>query len=102
MSEKCYYECVESSGIGVERAGAVFVLRMQTGENRLNLDLLRAFDAALDQVEASDGDADSHAHVRVHARSARKVGAGASTPQSKLRLSLVLQARASTALFTCR
>jgi enoyl-CoA hydratase/carnithine racemase len=48
---------VESGGIGVERAGAVFVLRMQAGENRLNLDLLRAFDAALDQVETCDGDA---------------------------------------------
>lgn len=39
------------------RDGAVFVLRMQSGENRLNPEFMQAFDAALDEVEASTGPA---------------------------------------------
>lgn len=41
--------------IELDRAGDVWVLRMQAGENRFNLDWLSAVNAALDAVEATDG-----------------------------------------------
>ena len=43
--------------IDVQKEGDVFVLRMQTGENRFNRPFLDAFHAALDQVEKSSGPA---------------------------------------------
>lgn len=41
--------------IEVEREGEVFVLRMVAEENRFNPEMLGAFDAALSEVEESDG-----------------------------------------------
>ena len=41
--------------IEVEREGEVVVLRMVSGENRFNPDMLGAFDEALSEVEGSDG-----------------------------------------------
>jgi len=43
--------------IDLERHGDVFVLTMNDGENRWNTTFLRAYSAALDEVEASDGPA---------------------------------------------
>jgi enoyl-CoA hydratase/carnithine racemase len=43
--------------IDLRRDGAVFVLSMNDGENRLNRTFLTAFNAALDEVEASTGPA---------------------------------------------
>ncbi|MFM8411714.1 MAG: enoyl-CoA hydratase/isomerase family protein [Alphaproteobacteria bacterium] len=43
--------------IDLDRVGPVFVLRMQSGENRFNPHFVAAWNAALDEVEASDGDA---------------------------------------------
>jgi enoyl-CoA hydratase/carnithine racemase len=43
--------------IDLERQGDVFVLTMNAGENRWNTNFARAFDARLDEVEASDGPA---------------------------------------------
>ena len=43
--------------IRVEREGDVFVLTMEAGENRWNTHFVRAFKAALDEVEASEGPA---------------------------------------------
>lgn len=43
--------------IDLERNGDIFTLTMNDGENRWNTTLVRAFDAALDTVEASDGPA---------------------------------------------
>jgi enoyl-CoA hydratase/carnithine racemase len=40
-----------------EESGAVFVLRLRAGENRVNRSLLDAFSAALDEVESSQGPA---------------------------------------------
>lgn len=44
-------------GIELAREGAVFVLRLRAGENRVNHALLDAFRAALDEVESSTGPA---------------------------------------------
>lgn len=41
--------------IDLGREGAVFVLRMDAGENRFHPDFLRAFQVALDEVEAAAG-----------------------------------------------
>ena len=41
--------------IELEKSGDVFVLHMQSGENRFNPDFLGAFASALDEVEASTG-----------------------------------------------
>jgi enoyl-CoA hydratase/carnithine racemase len=41
--------------IDLERDGAVFVLRMRSGENRFNRPFLEAFHRALDEVEKSSG-----------------------------------------------
>jgi enoyl-CoA hydratase/carnithine racemase len=41
--------------IDLEREGDVFVLTMNDGENRWNTTFNRAFDEAIDEVEASDG-----------------------------------------------
>lgn len=41
--------------IDLERDGDVWVLRMDTGENRFSMEVLDRFNAALDQVEAADG-----------------------------------------------
>jgi len=41
--------------IDLRREGEVFVLRMDAGENRFHPDLLKAFDAALDEVERAEG-----------------------------------------------
>ncbi len=41
--------------IDLERDGDVFVLRMQGGENRIDVGLLAELDGALDAVEASEG-----------------------------------------------
>ncbi|MEL6982283.1 MAG: enoyl-CoA hydratase-related protein [Actinomycetota bacterium] len=41
--------------IDLERSGDVFVLTMNDGENRWNTTFTRAFAAAIDEVEASDG-----------------------------------------------
>jgi enoyl-CoA hydratase/carnithine racemase len=41
--------------IDLDRDGSVWVLRMRAGENRFNLEWLDSVNAALDQVEASDG-----------------------------------------------
>ena len=41
--------------IDLERRDEVFVLTMTAGENRWNTTFIRAFDAALDEVAASDG-----------------------------------------------
>lgn len=43
--------------ISLQREGAVFVLRMTGGENRLNEPFLRDVNQALDEVERSEGDA---------------------------------------------
>jgi len=43
--------------IELERHGDVFVLTMVDGENRWNTSFVRAFAAALDEIEASDGPA---------------------------------------------
>ena len=43
--------------IELEREGDVFILTMNAGENRWNTTFARAFDAALDEVEASTGPA---------------------------------------------
>jgi enoyl-CoA hydratase/carnithine racemase len=43
--------------IELERQGAVFVLRMKEGENRLNREFLDGVNAALDEVERSEGEA---------------------------------------------
>jgi len=43
--------------IDIDRDGPVFVLRMQSGENRFNPHFVAAWNAALDEVEASSGDA---------------------------------------------
>jgi enoyl-CoA hydratase/carnithine racemase len=43
--------------IEIDRVGPVFVLRMQSGENRFNPHFVAAWNAALDEVEASHGDA---------------------------------------------
>ena len=43
--------------IDLEFDDGVFVLRMRDGENRLNLDFVRALNEALDEVEASTGPA---------------------------------------------
>jgi len=43
--------------IDLERDGDVFVLTMSAGENRWNTTFVRAFDAALDEVVASEGPA---------------------------------------------
>lgn len=43
--------------IEIERRGDVFVLTMTAGENRWTTNFVRAFDARLDEVEASDGPA---------------------------------------------
>ena len=48
--------------IDLDRDGSVWVLRMRGGENRFNLEWLDAVNAALDQVEASEG---PHALVTV-------------------------------------
>lgn len=42
--------------IEIDRDGPVFVLRMQSGENRFNPHFVAAWNAALDEVEASTGD----------------------------------------------
>ncbi len=41
--------------IDIERDGEVFVLRMQDGENKLNRPFLDALNAALDEIEHSEG-----------------------------------------------
>ncbi len=46
-----------SEPIDLQRHGDVFVLTMTAGENRWNTAFVRAFDTALDQVEASTGPA---------------------------------------------
>jgi enoyl-CoA hydratase/carnithine racemase len=46
-----------AEGIELERDGAVFVLRLRAGENRVNRDFLDAFSSALDTVEGSSGPA---------------------------------------------
>ncbi|MFK7733995.1 MAG: enoyl-CoA hydratase-related protein [Pseudomonadales bacterium] len=43
--------------INLEKNGDVFILTMQEGENRWNTAFVRAFSAALDEVEASTGPA---------------------------------------------
>lgn len=43
--------------IELERDGEVFVLRMSAGENRIHPDFLAAWNASLDEVEASQGPA---------------------------------------------
>ena len=43
--------------IDLVREENVFILRMQNGENRFNLDFFTAFNAALDEVEKSEGPA---------------------------------------------
>ena len=43
--------------IDLERDGEVFVLRMRAGENKLNRELLDGVNAALDEVERSEGPA---------------------------------------------
>lgn len=43
--------------IDLDRDGEVFVLRMRDGENKLNRTFLDAFNAALDEVERSEGPA---------------------------------------------
>jgi enoyl-CoA hydratase/carnithine racemase len=43
--------------VDLRREGAVFVLTMQSGENRFNRPFLEAFNDALDEVEASSGPA---------------------------------------------
>lgn len=43
--------------ISLDKEGEVFVLTMDYGENRWNTTFTRQFDAALDEVEASDGPA---------------------------------------------
>jgi enoyl-CoA hydratase/carnithine racemase len=43
--------------IETTRAGDVFVLKMTAGENRFNPEMLAAFDAALSEVEATEGTA---------------------------------------------
>ncbi len=43
--------------ISVDREGEVFVLTMDDGENRWNTTFVRAFDQALDEIEASKGPA---------------------------------------------
>jgi len=43
--------------IDIDRVGPVFVLRMQSGENRFNPHFVAAWNAALDEVEASTGEA---------------------------------------------
>ncbi len=43
--------------IEIERQGNVFVLTMNAGENRWNTNFVRAFDARLDEVLASEGPA---------------------------------------------
>jgi enoyl-CoA hydratase/carnithine racemase len=43
--------------INLEREGEVFVLEMDDGENRWNTTFVRAFAAALDEVESSEGPA---------------------------------------------
>ncbi len=43
--------------IDLERDGEVFVLRMRAGENKLNRELLDSVNAALDEVERSEGPA---------------------------------------------
>jgi enoyl-CoA hydratase/carnithine racemase len=43
--------------IDLQRDGEVFILRMREGENRLNPSFCAELNAALDQVEASDGNA---------------------------------------------
>jgi Delta3-Delta2-enoyl-CoA isomerase len=45
----------ERAVIELDRDGPVWVLRMRGGENRFNLDWLDEVNAALDQVEASEG-----------------------------------------------
>ena len=40
----------------LERHGAVFLLDLGDGENRLDAEMLGGFDAALDEVERSEGD----------------------------------------------
>jgi enoyl-CoA hydratase/carnithine racemase len=41
--------------IELDRDGSVFVLRMQSGENRFGPDFLDQVNAALDQVQAAEG-----------------------------------------------
>lgn len=43
--------------IDIQRQGDVFTLTMNAGENRWNTTFVRAFDAALDEVEGSNGPA---------------------------------------------
>ena len=43
--------------IDLDHQQGVFILRMQDGENRFNLDFLAAFNAALDEVEGTEGPA---------------------------------------------
>jgi len=43
--------------INLERHGDVFVLTMNAGENRWNTNFVRAFEAGLDEVQASEGPA---------------------------------------------
>ena len=49
------FSCEYGQMIDLQREGDVFVLTMADGENRWNTTFVRAFDAALDEVEASDG-----------------------------------------------
>ena len=46
---------VASAPIGVERSGEVAVLHMRAGENRFNPENLDLLEAALDEVEGTDG-----------------------------------------------
>lgn len=45
----------DAAPLTLDRDGDVFVLRMDAGENRFTPTLLDAFDAALDEVEGTDG-----------------------------------------------
>ncbi len=52
------YLCTHNAmGIDVKREGEVFVLTMGNGENRFNRGFVTAFNAALDEVERSNGPA---------------------------------------------
>ena len=41
--------------IDLKREGDVFVLRLDAGENRFNSEMIRAWNVALDEVEAAEG-----------------------------------------------
>ena len=47
----------DGPAVAVERAGDVFVVRMQAGENRFNPPVLDGLEAALSEVEAAEGPA---------------------------------------------